>query len=145
MICLMHAGSGLCNELNLTSSRELIWTGCCYLLCVYCLDICHEETSRKSWLLPMHTNNLFLRCLSCRFMLSHKRGCHICWGENILGFALTFIRFLGGGEYIIAFIQLVTTVENSLCCLFELTEWGHICTTQGNSSSLPLQTARSGF
>lgn len=45
MICLMHAGSGLRNKLNLTSSRELIGTGCCYLLCVYCLDICQEEAS----------------------------------------------------------------------------------------------------
>ena len=42
MICLMHAGSGLRNKLNLTSSRELIRTGCCYLLCVYCLDICQR-------------------------------------------------------------------------------------------------------
>lgn len=44
----MHAGSGLRNKLNLTSSRELIRTGCCYLLCVYCLDICQEEVFHKN-------------------------------------------------------------------------------------------------
>lgn len=55
MICLMHAGSGLRNKLNLTSSRELIRTGCCYLLCVYCLDICQEEVfdiNRPAVILP---------------------------------------------------------------------------------------------
>lgn len=82
MICLMHAGSGLRNKLNLTSSRELIRTGCCYLLCVYCLDICQEEVfdinrpgrypaSRRT------QTTYLLMSLSCGFMLTQRGGCQI--------------------------------------------------------------------
>lgn len=94
----MHAGSGLRNKLNLTSSRELIRTGCCYLLCLLFGYLSRgSKCFIKPWPLSgshyTQTTYLFMS-LSCGFMLTHKSSCQICCEGEILGIALTLFFFL---------------------------------------------------
>lgn len=76
----MHAGGGgggLRSKLELTSRREeLLWTGCCYLLCVYCVDVCPEEDAGVLTASPAYLQTsrlLVLLVLSCVFTASRGR------------------------------------------------------------------------
>lgn len=79
----MHAGTGLCNKLNLTSSEELMRTWL-LLFTVCLLFVKSKQMFYPS--LPPNTNSSFFMCLSWKCMLAHRRRCQVCCVETIFSF-----------------------------------------------------------